>query len=112
MFLLQDDENLTTPSSARHKRGCNCKRSMCLKKYCECYQANVGCSSGCQCEGCNVHGKKEDYVAFEHTSSKERVSSIVEEGSAHTFHNKLEMVASKTVYDSLPLTYNAIIAML
>lgn len=27
-----------TPSSARHKRGCNCKKSMCLKKYCECYQ--------------------------------------------------------------------------
>ncbi|KAG4379242.1 hypothetical protein GLYMA_17G208500v4 [Glycine max] len=95
-----DDENLTTPSSARHKRGCNCKRSMCLKKYCECYQANVGCSSGCRCEGCkNVHGKKEDYVAFGHTSSKERVSSIVEEGSDCTFHNKLEMVASKTVYD-------------
>lgn len=26
------------PSLARHKRGCHCKRSMCLKKYCECYQ--------------------------------------------------------------------------
>nr|GME15874.1 CRC domain-containing protein TSO1-like isoform X1 [Ipomoea batatas] len=51
-----------TPSSARHKRGCNCKRSMCLKKYCECYQANVGCSSGCRCEGCkNVYGQKEEY---------------------------------------------------
>ncbi|CAK9149193.1 unnamed protein product, partial [Ilex paraguariensis] len=29
---------ISTPSSARHKRGCNCKKSMCLKKYCECYQ--------------------------------------------------------------------------
>nr|CAD1819783.1 unnamed protein product [Ananas comosus var. bracteatus] len=27
-----------TPASARHKRGCNCKKSSCLKKYCECYQ--------------------------------------------------------------------------
>ncbi|KAJ4866477.1 Protein tesmin/TSO1-like CXC 3 [Raphanus sativus] len=27
-----------TPASARHKRGCNCKKSNCLKKYCECYQ--------------------------------------------------------------------------
>nr|XP_043607940.1 protein tesmin/TSO1-like CXC 2 [Erigeron canadensis] len=44
---------------AKHKRGCNCKKSMCLKKYCECYQANVGCSAGCRCEGCqNIYGAK------------------------------------------------------
>ncbi|KAK7260869.1 hypothetical protein RIF29_27168 [Crotalaria pallida] len=71
-----EDANLTTPSSARHKRGCNCKRSMCLKKYCECYQANVGCSSGCRCEGCkNAYGRKEDYVTIERALSRERLSS-------------------------------------
>ncbi|MBA0816226.1 hypothetical protein Gohar_000915 [Gossypium harknessii] len=49
-----------TPASARHKRGCNCKRSSCLKKYCECFQAGVGCSLGCRCEGCkNSFGRKD-----------------------------------------------------
>ncbi|KAL8171161.1 hypothetical protein V2J09_022965 [Rumex salicifolius] len=54
-----DDSN-KTPASARHKRGCNCKKSNCLKKYCECYQGGVGCSINCRCEGCkNTFGKKD-----------------------------------------------------
>ncbi|CAM6047650.1 unnamed protein product [Sphagnum compactum] len=54
------EDTMDTPASARHKRGCNCKKSLCLKKYCECYQAGVGCSEGCRCEGCkNMYGRKE-----------------------------------------------------
>ncbi|GKV42381.1 hypothetical protein SLEP1_g49792 [Rubroshorea leprosula] len=54
------DEPNKTPASARHKRGCNCKKSSCLKKYCECYQGGVGCSINCRCEGCkNAFGRKD-----------------------------------------------------
>ncbi|CAA6658526.1 unnamed protein product [Spirodela intermedia] len=54
-----------TPASARHKRGCNCKKSRCLKKYCECYQGGVGCSPSCRCEGCmNTFGKRDDPLPF------------------------------------------------
>ncbi|KVH90287.1 CRC domain-containing protein, partial [Cynara cardunculus var. scolymus] len=35
-----------------HIKGCNCRKSMCQSKYCECYRAKVGCSGGCRCEGC------------------------------------------------------------
>lgn len=34
-----------------HQRGCNCKRSGCLKNYCECYEAKISCSSNCRCLG-------------------------------------------------------------
>ena len=35
-----------------HVRGCNCRMSRCLKKYCECYQAGVPCTIACRCTEC------------------------------------------------------------
>ncbi|CAK9291186.1 unnamed protein product [Gordionus sp. m RMFG-2023] len=36
----------------KHCKGCNCRRSGCLKNYCECYEAKITCSSMCKCVGC------------------------------------------------------------
>ncbi len=38
--------------SLEHKVGCKCRRSACLKKYCECFHAMVKCSDACRCIGC------------------------------------------------------------
>ncbi|XP_024634048.1 protein tesmin/TSO1-like CXC 5 [Medicago truncatula] len=35
----------------RHNKGCHCKKG-CLKKYCECFHANVLCSENCKCIDC------------------------------------------------------------
>ena len=45
------DEKIDVQGGA-HRRGCRCKRSKCLKKYCECYSAGVACNESCQCVGC------------------------------------------------------------
>ncbi|KQK20630.1 protein tesmin/TSO1-like CXC 2 [Brachypodium distachyon] len=67
----QEDPN-NTPASARHKRGCNCKKSSCLKKYCECYQGGVGCSSNCRCESCkNTFGMRDGAVSVENEEMKQ-----------------------------------------
>lgn len=35
-----------------HSRGCNCVKTACVKNYCECFNAGVGCSRLCKCVAC------------------------------------------------------------
>ena len=35
-----------------HSKGCNCKHSHCLKRYCECHAAGARCTARCRCHFC------------------------------------------------------------
>lgn len=49
--IVPSQDGLMT-SGVQHTKGCNCKKSKCQKKYCECFQAGVPCGEHCKCNGC------------------------------------------------------------
>ena len=58
-FLQQSDVKSTRTT-------CNCKKSKCLKLYCDCFALGMGCSPDCNCADCaNQEDHEERKLAIE-----------------------------------------------
>ncbi|EEB17560.1 conserved hypothetical protein [Pediculus humanus corporis] len=76
----------TEEDERRHNKGCHCKRSGCLKNYCECYEAKITCSKSCKCIGCRnteefLEGTRSSLIeladAAEETFNSEQKSDFI-----------------------------------
>ena len=48
ILVTTSDEGIVFENAA----GCSCKKSRCLKKYCECYRNGLQCGAHCACVNC------------------------------------------------------------
>jgi len=96
--ILQATEAEAASTAGHHLRGCFCKKSGCLKKYCECFEAGATCCENCKCEKCH---NREDADGFEeaHTKRRRRLRNSL--GSA-TNARRLSLASS--IYDDEPRT--------
>uniref|UniRef100_A0A8C4QKN8 CRC domain-containing protein n=2 Tax=Eptatretus burgeri TaxID=7764 RepID=A0A8C4QKN8_EPTBU len=79
----------------RHNKGCHCKRSGCLKNYCECYEAKIMCSSMCKCVGCKNMEDSQERKTLMHLADAAEVR-VQQQAAARTKLSQISDLPART----------------
>lgn len=70
MYMQKSPISFKKINLCENSPACSCRKSFCLKKYCECYQAGMKCSLMCKCIEC--HNRTTDKKLFSVQGSTEK----------------------------------------
>ncbi|XP_056633113.1 protein lin-54 homolog [Diorhabda sublineata] len=94
-------------SIRKHTKGCNCKRSGCLKNYCECYEAKIACSNNCKCIGCRNIEDSVERKNIRHVNEKSTNTPVYTE-TLNVNNNKIGQIRPRRTSSSRKQTINFI----
>lgn len=80
-YMNQQQSSTAPPAASSTGKHCNCKKSKCLKLYCECFARGEVCR-GCNCIGCENTAKEEDQP------KREKAAQQVMERDKNGFYRK------------------------
>lgn len=81
MQRVREEEDEDAASNRRKKGGCTCKKTNCIKMYCECFSVGKMCTPECACFGCYNHADHEPVLAKAKQQLKSR--SLANNRHAH-----------------------------
>lgn len=105
----EEGENEETSSSLKASGGtsskkkicCNCKKSRCLKLYCDCFARGKGCTKECNCQNCqnNESNVEERKAAMQNTLER---NPIAFKPKVNQLEGSVEEQVKFNVFESIP----------
>lgn len=85
-------------SDRRHNKGCHCKRSGCLKNYCECYEAKILCTNICKCTGCKNFEESPERKTLMHLADAAEVRVKQQNAARTKLESQIEDLPSRPTF--------------
>ena len=94
-FVFRLGKDKTVKGERRHNKGCNCKRSGCLKNYCECYEAKIMCSHLCKCVGCKNFEETPENKTLMQLADAAEARKQQQTAAKHKLHTQTQHLPSR-----------------